>query len=104
METVNSIRLAARGKRRALELSQEQVAKRAGVSRKWLSEFELGKVEVELGLVLRLLEVLDLEFTVESKHQMQRQGAKRSQSEKAIAPTIDIVQIDLDKLLSEDYL
>ena len=102
METVNSIRLAARGKRRALELSQEQVAKRAGVSRKWLSEFELGKVEVELGLVLRLLEVLDLEFTVESKHPAQRQSAKRSQSKKAVVPTIDIVQIDLDKLLSED--
>ena len=103
METVNSIRLAARGKRRAMDLSQEQVAKRAGVSRKWLSEFELGKVEVELGLVLRILEVLDLEFSVESKHPTQQQAANRAQSGEAIAPTIDIVQIDLDKLLSEDH-
>ena len=54
MGTVNSIRLAVRAKRRTLGLSQAQVAMRAGVSRKWLSEFEQGKVKAELGLVLRL--------------------------------------------------
>ena len=47
METVNSIRLTVRGKRRALGLSQAEVAMRAGVSRKWLSEFEPSKVKAE---------------------------------------------------------
>jgi len=101
VETVNNIRLAVRGKRHALDLSQEQVAERAGVSRKWLSEFEQGKVNVELGLVLRLLEVLDLEFSVESKHPAQRQSAKKEPNRKATAHKIDVVKIDLDKLLSE---
>ena len=101
METVNSIRLAVRGERRALGLSQEQVAKRAGVSRKWLSVFERGKVNVELGLVLRLLEALDLKFTVEPKAPTQKQNADKELSQKATTLAIDIVKIDLDKLLSE---
>lgn len=103
METVNSIRLAVRGKRHALNLSQEQVAERAGVSRKWLSEFEQGKVNVELGLVLRLLEALDLKFTVESKDPIRRPSANKEQSEKAIATAINIVKVDLDTLLSEHH-
>jgi HTH-type transcriptional regulator/antitoxin HipB len=101
VETVNRIRLAVRGKRRALGLSQAQVAQRAGVSRKWLSEFEQGKVKVELGLVLRLLDSLDLQFSVESKHSTQTQNANSDLSKKPTAHTIDIVKFDLDKLLSE---
>ena len=50
MRTVNSIRVAVLSQRRALGLSQAQVAMHAGVSRKWLSEFEQGKVTAELGL------------------------------------------------------
>ena len=101
METANGIRLAVRGKRRVLGLSQEQVAKRAGVSRKWLSEFEQGKLKVEFGLVLRLLESLDLQFYVESKNSTHSQNANRNLSEKTTASTIDIVKFDLDKLLRE---
>jgi len=85
MRTVNDIRMVVLGKRHALGLSQEQVAMRAGVSRKWLSEFERGKAKAELGLVLRLLDSLDLEFSVEPKNAMPTSNAN----------------IDLDKLLSE---
>lgn len=85
MQTVNDIRLVVRGKRHALGLSQAQVAMRTGVSRKWLSEFEKGKAKVELGLVLRLLDSLDLEFSLEPKRAMPTSNAN----------------IDLDKLLSE---
>lgn len=85
MQTVNDIRLVVLGKRHALGLSQEQVALRAGVSRKWLSEFERGKAKAELGLVLRLLDSLDLEFSVEPKRAIPMSNAN----------------IDLDKLLSE---
>ncbi len=64
MNTVNEIRLAALSQRRALGLSQSQLASQTGVSRKWLSEFERGKTAAELGLVLRLLNGLGLEIAV----------------------------------------
>jgi transcriptional regulator with XRE-family HTH domain len=54
-----------RGRRGDLGLSQEQVAARAGVSRKWVSTFERGNISrVELALVLRLLDALDLSVAV----------------------------------------
>ena len=99
METVNSIRLAVRGKRVALGLSQEHVAKLADVSRKWLSEFEQGKVNVELGLVVRLIEVLDMEFSIQSKNPAQRKSAKPEPKRKATERPF--AKIDLDALLSE---
>jgi transcriptional regulator with XRE-family HTH domain len=44
-----------------LGLSQESLARQAGTSRKWLSEFERGATTaVELPLVLRVLAALDL--------------------------------------------
>ena len=101
METVNSIRLAVRAKRRALALSQEQVSQRAGVSRKWLSEFELGKVNVELGLVLRILEALDLSFTIEQDHSSRGKDNKKEPGKKAPKPAVDFVEFDLDVLLNE---
>jgi transcriptional regulator with XRE-family HTH domain len=51
---------AARGRRLSLGLSQAELASRARVSRQWISEFEAGKPTVELGLVIRLLDALDL--------------------------------------------
>lgn len=83
MQTVNEIRLVALSKRHELGLSQDQVAALAGVSRKWLSEFERGKATAELGLVLRLLNGLGLEIAVTEK---------RSSTSPAV---------DLDELLSE---
>jgi HTH-type transcriptional regulator / antitoxin HipB len=41
-------------------MSQAQLADRAGVSRKWIYEFEAGKPSAELGLLLRVLDALDL--------------------------------------------
>lgn len=101
METINSIRLKARGTRRALGLSQEHVAQLAGVSRKWLSEFERGKIHVELGLVLRVLEALDLSFTIEGHHSSLGKGSYKEPNEKAPKPTVDFVKIDLDAFLGE---
>ena len=101
VETVNSIRLAVRAKRRALALSQEQVSQRAGVSRKWLSEFELGKVNVELGLVLRILEALDLSFSIEPHHSSRGKDNKKEPGKKAPNSAVDFVEFDLDALLGE---
>lgn len=58
--------LAVRGRRVDLGLSQDAVAVRAGVSRRWLSAFESGKGSVELGMVLRTLAALDLELRVDA--------------------------------------
>ena len=48
--------------RRARGLTQAETAERAGVSRKWLSDFENGKSSAEIGLLLRVLEVLGYEI------------------------------------------
>ena len=45
-------------------MSQAQLADRAGVSRKWIYEFEAGKPSAELGLLLRVLDALDLTLEV----------------------------------------
>jgi HTH-type transcriptional regulator/antitoxin HipB len=40
--------------------SQTELAARAGVSRRWLSDLEGGKATAEFGLILRTLRALDL--------------------------------------------
>jgi len=65
---------AVRGRRRDLGLSQSELAKKAGVSRKWISELEAGKSRVELGLVIRVLERLGLTLVVEGTARMRRSG------------------------------
>jgi HTH-type transcriptional regulator/antitoxin HipB len=51
-----SIRL----KRREKRLSQQELATRVGVERKWVIRLETGNPKAELGLVLKTLEALDL--------------------------------------------
>ncbi len=51
-----------KGRRKELRLSQAELAERAGVSRKWIYEFEAGKPTAELGLVIRVLERLGLDL------------------------------------------
>jgi HTH-type transcriptional regulator/antitoxin HipB len=61
--TVRSIRdlaAAVHSRRVDLGLNQADLASRAGVSRKWVYEFEAGKPAAELGLILRVLDALDL--------------------------------------------
>ncbi|HZQ99056.1 MAG TPA: helix-turn-helix domain-containing protein [Chloroflexota bacterium] len=49
-----------RGRRIELRMSQEEIARRIGVSRRWVWQIEAGKAAAELGLVLRLIQALDL--------------------------------------------
>ncbi|MEV6347046.1 helix-turn-helix domain-containing protein [Actinoplanes sp. NPDC051851] len=49
-----------RERRRAAGLSQEALAARAGVSRRWLSAFEGGKPTAEIDLVLKVTAALGL--------------------------------------------
>jgi HTH-type transcriptional regulator / antitoxin HipB len=60
LRSIRQIAVAVRGRRQDLRLSQAELASRAGVSRKWISEFESGKSTAELGLVLRVLDELGL--------------------------------------------
>ena len=53
-----------RGRRIQMGLSQDQLAQRAGVSRKWVYEFEAGKQRAELGYLLCVLDALDLQVDV----------------------------------------
>jgi len=55
---------AVRGRRLALNLSQADVARMAGVSRPWLSNIEAGKPTAEFGLIVRLLDSLNLSLQI----------------------------------------
>ena len=60
VRTARDLAAVARGRRLDRAWTQAHVADLSSVSRKWLSDFENGKTTVDLGLVLRLLDVLDL--------------------------------------------
>ncbi|MCZ7590220.1 MAG: helix-turn-helix domain-containing protein [Gaiella sp.] len=60
VRSIKDVAAAVRGRRHDLGISQVELARRAGVSRKWISEFEAGKSTAEFGLVLRVLDALAL--------------------------------------------
>jgi HTH-type transcriptional regulator/antitoxin HipB len=62
VNSTGALAAAVRGRRTDLGLSQAEVARRAGVSRAWVNEVEAGKPSLELGLVLRLVDVLGMRF------------------------------------------
>ena len=57
--------LVIRDRRRKLDLSQTELAHKAGVGRQWVVAIEHGKSRAELGLVLRTLSALDLRLTID---------------------------------------
>jgi HTH-type transcriptional regulator/antitoxin HipB len=90
---VNSIRnvaVAIRGRRKDLGLNQAELARRVGVSRKWIYEFEAGKPTAEFGIVMRVLDELGLSFDI----------AKDS-GEVGGKPLAVSRAVDLDALLDE---
>jgi HTH-type transcriptional regulator / antitoxin HipB len=60
LRSIHDLAAAIRGRRTDLGMSQAELAKRTGVSRKWIYEFEAGKPTAELGLLLRVLDALGL--------------------------------------------
>lgn len=62
MRVNNAIDLGkhVRERRRAAGSTQQELADRAGVSRRWLSGLEAGKPSAEIGLVLRVIAALGL--------------------------------------------
>ncbi|MFT8356350.1 MAG: helix-turn-helix domain-containing protein [Bifidobacterium aquikefiri] len=57
--------LAIRQRREKLNLTQEQLALKAGVSRSWLAKVETGKMSFDLRKVLMVLDVMGLRLEVE---------------------------------------
>lgn len=51
-----------RGRRREMGRTQAEVAAAAGVSRAWLAQAEAGKATAAVGLVMRVLDTLDLDL------------------------------------------
>ncbi len=69
--TLKQIATAVRGRRQDLGLSQAALAQRAGVSRKWVYEFEAGKPTAELGLVLRIFDALGMDMVLAERDESQ---------------------------------
>lgn len=86
VRSVRDVAAAVRGQRRDLGLSQAELARRAGVARKTISELETGKAAPELGLTLRVLAQLGLELQIEAGSRVR---APRSAA------------VDLDALIAE---
>ena len=57
--------LVIRDRRRKLKLSQDDLARKAGVGRQWVVAIEHGKSRAQIGLVLRTLAALDLPLTID---------------------------------------
>lgn len=87
VHTARDLGLAVRARRLARGWSQQQLANRAGTSRKWLSELERGKPSVELTLLLRTLEILGLRLTITDESDAGNDGR-------------DDTSLDLDDVLS----
>lgn len=84
VRSMHDLAAAARGRRLNLGLSQAELARRVGASRKWINEFEAGKPTAEIGIVLRVVEELGLELDV---------------GERGAAPPAASESLDLDALL-----
>jgi HTH-type transcriptional regulator/antitoxin HipB len=65
ISSTRDLAVVARGRRLSLGLSQADLAKRAGVSRPWLSNVEAGKPTAEFGRIIRLLDALGLSLRLE---------------------------------------
>jgi y4mF family transcriptional regulator len=86
INSIKDLAAAVRGRRHEVRISQAQLAERAGVSRKWIYEFESGKPTAEFGLVLRVLAELDLDLVLSARSERSRDPDRA---------------IDLDALLEE---
>lgn len=62
--TAADLGLIVRRERRSRRMSQSQLCAEAGVSRRWLSDFEGGKPTVEIAPVFRVLHALGLAMYV----------------------------------------
>lgn len=67
VRTPSDLGLLMRDRRKTLGLDQQELAKKAGVSRLWIIEIEKGKPRAEIGLLMRTLLALGLELDVSTE-------------------------------------
>lgn len=72
VRSIGDLAAVVRGRRRDLGLSQAELAARAGVSRKWVYQFEAAKPTAELRLILSVLDALGLILDVTYEEQAAR--------------------------------
>ena len=65
IRTPRDLGAAIRERRKLRGMGQREIAERIGVSRQWVIGIEKGKARAELGLILRLLDSLDIEVRLE---------------------------------------
>ena len=63
--TVGQLGQEVRRARRDLGLTQADLAKKALVSRRWLSQLECGHLGAEIGKIMRVVRALELAVTLE---------------------------------------
>lgn len=83
LRTPVDVGAAIRDRRRRLNLGQDDLAQRVGVSRKWIIDVEKGKPGAEIGLILRTLDALGLRLRIDTNAEKQAGSA----------PTVDIDRI-----------
>jgi len=83
LRTPLDIGQAIRDRRRRLGWDQDDLAKRVGVSRKWLIDAEQGKPGAPIGLLLRTLDVLGLRLSLEGNRTFDKRSARA-------VPSVDI--------------
>jgi HTH-type transcriptional regulator/antitoxin HipB len=66
ISTPRDIGAAIRERRRLLGLDQAELASRVGVSRQWLIQVENGKAGATIGLLLRLMNALDINLMLDA--------------------------------------
>lgn len=76
VDSINDFAATVRGRRRDLGLTQAQLALAAGVSRKWVYEFESGKSAAELGHVMRVLDALRLSVSIDELESHRLHGTR----------------------------
>ena len=85
-----------RDRRKALRLSQADLANRLQVSQRYISHLESGKPTLQLGLVLRVLRELSVDLTVE----LPKSPTKSPTLKKRSKPK-PIEFIDIDRLVDD---
>jgi HTH-type transcriptional regulator/antitoxin HipB len=86
----NDIGRAICEQRLLLELDQQELAKRVGVSRQWIVEIEHGKPRAEIGLLLRTIDALNLRIEIGPNRRSGRPSDSRRLSGRKDAREIDI--------------
>ncbi len=69
IRTPRDIAALVRDTRLAAGITQEGLAERARVSRRWIADLESGKPGVELGKVLRVLAALEIDLDVPARRE-----------------------------------